>query len=182
MATQADTTSTSGGLKSLVFAVVGSCAIGLAAGYFAAGALILGASESLLTPENSAEQGPEGGEGSGQHEAPEAGAAGHAAADVPLGAFEIVPLPPIIANLDEPARVWVRLEGSLLFDPEGNANAQALAGKLAQHIMAYLKTLKLNDIQGAGAVQAVSRDIDEIVTTLSEGKVQGVLLSGLVFE
>jgi hypothetical protein len=45
-----------------------------------------------------------------------------------------------------------------------------------------LNTLKLSDMQGAGAVHGVSQDLDEIVTTLSDGQVQGLLLSGLVFE
>ena len=101
---------------------------------------------------------------------------------IPPGPFEVVPLPPIVTNLAEPSKVWVRLEGSLLFDTKSEAKPDVLAVKLSQHIMAYLNTLKLADVQGTGAMHAISQDLNEIVTTLSDGQVQGILLSGLVFE
>lgn len=182
MATEKDGSGETGGFKKFVFALVGTCCLGLTFGF--------GVSDFATPIESKQSDGVQNtspavltaGQTSGETEAQVSGAGTDAADGVPKGPFEIVQLPPIITNIADPPDVWVRLEGNLVFDKSREANSTLLSAKLAQHVMAYLNTLKLADMQGAGAIHAVSQDLDEIVRSLSDGQVQGLLLSGLVFE
>jgi flagellar protein FliL len=179
MATQKETSPQSGGLKKFVFASIGVSLIGLLLGFFIAAILIpvnLVASDSKVDTSvvKPAEVGaPETGEKSG-------------AADKVEGTspenYDVVRIEPIITNLSDSTEVWVRLEGSMLFGKEKVEKRDLLAAKISQHVLAYLKTLKLSDLQGNGAVNAISQDLNEIATTVSEGQSQGLLISGLVFE
>jgi hypothetical protein len=182
MATQKDGTGKSGGLKAFVLAAVGTCLLGLPVGFFLSDVIApFKLEQSYLKKIKTAERAEEG-QKAGNAETSEATESADATENVPQGPFEVVQLPPIITNIEDPAKVWVRLEGNLLFDPKGKVSSAVLTAKLAQHVLAYLKTLRLTDLQGAGAIHALSQDLDEIVKTLSDGQVQGVLISGLVLE
>lgn len=100
----------------------------------------------------------------------------------PIGEYGVVPLQPIVTNLADSTDVWVRLEASVLIDKKSEKSAELLSARLSQNILAYMRTLKTSDIQGAGALQAISQDLNEVVTTVSGGEARGVLISGLVFE
>jgi hypothetical protein len=180
MATQKDGTEETGGLKKLILAIVGTCFLGIPCGFFLAAYVSPSAPEEPASTLTAADENSDVGQNT-----KEAGAAAEDADTAEnkfKGPFEIVQMPPIITNIAEPPKVWVRLEGNLLFDKKSEADKPVLTAKLSQHILAYLNTLKLTDIQGAGAIYAVSQDLDEIVRSLSDGEVQGVLLSGLVLE
>ncbi len=171
MATQKTEAAPKGGLKHLLVASVGVSVLGLAAGFFGGAA--------LLTKDTSPEQAQmqTAAPGEGAHDAKSV----DAEKAVPVE-YNIVPLQPIITNLADSSSVWVRLEGSVLINKKSDVKQDILALKLSQHVLAYLRTLKLTDVQGVGALPAISQDLDEIVQTLSDGQAQGVLISGLVFE
>lgn len=182
MATEVDKAAGTGGFKKFALAAAGTCCLGLAIGFFLA---------DIITPKSSIHPDPvqpslseasTAAETAGEGEIAPTEPGAVVADDVSKGPFEVVQLPPIITNIADPSKVWVRLEGNLLFDKSREADSAIVSAKLAQHVMAYLKTLKLSDLQGEGAMYAVSEDLDEIVKSLSDGEVQALLLSGLVFE
>ena len=70
----------------------------------------------------------------------------------------------------------------MLFDSKSEENSALLAERLSQHVLSYLRTLKLEDLHGNGAVNAISEDLNEITSTLSGGHAHGVLITSLVFE
>jgi hypothetical protein len=150
--------------------------LGLASGYFIANRLqdLLGVNESAKAAASQLSQ-------TGEKPLPTQANA-DSLVEKSKRVFEIVPMPPVVTNIADPKTVWVRLEGNLLFDKQDDGDKSVLAAKLAQHIMAYLNTVNLIDLQGAGSVHAISEDIDEIVQSLSENRVEGLLISGLVFE
>ena len=96
--------------------------------------------------------------------------------------YDIVAMQPVITNLADASSVWVRLEGSFLIGRDGEAKPEELAVRLSQYVLAYLRTLKLTDLQGPGSLPAISQDLNEIVATMSNGQAGGLLISGLVFE
>jgi flagellar protein FliL len=175
MATQKEPVGEKSGIKGLVLAALATCLLGLPLGYFLFDFVAPQKKEKPVAAPAASSENPEQNtsQGEGSTETTE---------EVVKGPFTIVPLPPIITNIAEPQKVWVRLEGSLVFDKANEQNPAVMSAKLAQHVMAYLRTLKLTDMQGAGAVHALTQDLDEIVRTLSDGQVQALLLSGLVFE
>ena len=182
MATQSEKNLPSGGLKSLIFASVGVILLGLLLGFFGS-PIVLQA--NLPKPEAQDGTSPEKPAEADAHgvakETPEAADAGETK-EVSHGPPSIVRMQPIVTNLSDTTDVWVRLEGSLLFDSKIEENPDIMAARLSQYVLAYLRSLKLSDLQGQGAVNAIVQDLNEITSSMSEGKVHGILISGLVFE
>jgi flagellar protein FliL len=174
MATQKTEPAPKGGIMHLLMASVGVSILGLAAGFFGGAALLAkdapleNAQKQTVSPAVAGEGSQVANAADGEKQSP--------------AEYNIVPLQPIITNLADSASVWVRLEGSVLIDKKSDVKQDVLALKLSQHVLAYLRTLKLTDVQGVGALPAISQDLDEIVQTLSDGQAHGVLISGLVFE
>jgi Flagellar basal body-associated protein FliL len=179
MATQTDNSPQSGGLKKFIFASVGVSALGLMFGFFVAAAML---PTDVAAPQEKAEVAVEKSTEDGAHETTERSDADAAPDEAPHGPVSVLKLEPIVTNLSDTADVWVRLEASMLFDGEAVENKEVLAAKLSQHVLAYLRTLKLTDLQGNGAVNAIVQDLNEITSTVSDGQAQGILISGLVFE
>jgi flagellar FliL protein len=102
------------------------------------------------------------------------------AEDEPL---TVVALPPIITNLAAPRDVWLRVEASILVQGGGgHGNQEVLAAKVGADLLTYLRTLSLQDIEGASAFLAFRDDLDDQVRTLSHGAVAKVLIKSLVVE
>lgn len=181
MVIQKDAPPQQDGLKKFILASVGVSLMGLVLGFLIGIALV-----SIETPPPNEKVGSlvekpsdEGGLETSEHGPAAVGSVVDEATHKPVS---IVKLEPIVTNLSDTADVWVRLEASMLFHGETAENKEVLAAKLSQHVLAYLRTLKLKDLQGNGAVNAIVQDMNEITKTISEGEAQGVLISGLVFE
>src|SRR5690606_3736280 len=64
----------------------------------------------------------------------------------------------ITTNLAAPADVWVRLDASVVFDtPQPREMAQAIH----QDILAFLRTVKLHQVEGASGYQHLKADLLE---------------------
>lgn len=99
-----------------------------------------------------------------------------AEADSRLG---IVHLDPITTNLAGPTDIWVRLELALIFDGKPDL---IMAQNVQQDILAYLRTVKFHQVEGASGFQHLRSDIEERAAIRSEGKIKGVLIRTLLFE
>ena len=93
-----------------------------------------------------------------------------------------VPFPPVLTTLAAPAGNWIRLEGSALLRTETDDPPELLAETAAEQILTYLRTVRLEQIEGPSGMLALREDIDEMVKVLSGEQVQGVLIHGLVVE
>lgn len=91
----------------------------------------------------------------------------------------VVQLEPITTNLAYPSESWVRLEVALAFNgpPE-----LALAEEIHQDILAYMRTVSLQQIEGARGFQYLRDDIQERVDLRSQGKVSKVMFRTFVIE
>jgi len=92
----------------------------------------------------------------------------------------IVDLMPITTNLAVPDTIWIRLELSLVFDKE--PEDPELASMIQQDIMAYIRTVKLIQVQGASGYQHLKSDILERANIRSQGLVKDVLVRTMIFE
>lgn len=100
----------------------------------------------------------------------------------PLETLKVVPFPPILTTLAEPKGKWVRLEGSVLVLPAGERSIELIAEESGERILTYLRTVRLDQIESASGILTVRDDIDEMLKSLSNGEVRGVLIHGLVVE
>ncbi|KKX23676.1 flagellar basal body-associated FliL family protein [Rhizobium sp. LC145] len=91
----------------------------------------------------------------------------------------IVALDPITTNLAYPAENWIRLEVALAFKGPPEA---ALAEVIHQDILAYLRTVSLQQIEGPRGFQYLKDDIQERVDLRSQGKITKVLFRTFVIE
>lgn len=91
----------------------------------------------------------------------------------------IVQLEPITTNLAYPSENWVRLEVALQFN---GAPDVELAEEIHQDIVAYLKTVSLQQIQGPRGFQYLRDDIQERVDLRSDGRVTNVMFRTFVIQ
>jgi flagellar FliL protein len=94
-------------------------------------------------------------------------------------ANNIVQLEPITSNLAYPSENWVRLEVALLFDGPPDVK---MAEDIHQDIMAYIRTVSLQQIEGPRGFQYLRDDIQERVDLRSKGRVSKVMFRTFVIE
>ncbi len=91
----------------------------------------------------------------------------------------LVPLEPITTNLSAPADIWVRMELSMVFaatpDPE-------LVRSIHQDILAYMRTVTLQQVQGASGFQHLKTDLEERARIRSNGLARELVIRTLLFE
>ena len=119
-------------------------------------------------------------------------AGGHAAPSGALGDAEghgaegeapvnplLVPLASMTTNLAAPDTVWVQMELALLLD---QPQPPEMIETIHQDLLAYLRTVKLHQIEGASGYRHLKADLEERARIRSDGHVQQVLIRALIFE
>ena len=119
-----------------------------------------------------------GGHEAGGHGEGKAGA-GEDVPHISTAANGIVLLDPITSNLAYPSENRVRLEVALMF--KGAADVK-LAEEIHQDIMAYMRTVTLQQVQGPRGFQYLRDDLQERVDLRSEGRVTNVMFRTFVIE
>ena len=94
----------------------------------------------------------------------------------------IVDLPPIVTNLGAPQDTWVRLEGSIIFDPKSLPHPEAVAGQIGDDVLAYLRTVSLHQLEGPIGLENIRQDLNERAATRSGGKVHTFVIRTLVVQ
>lgn len=88
-------------------------------------------------------------------------------------------LPPITTNLAAPTTTWVRLEASIVLDER---QPETLADEIHQDLLAFLRTVRLHQVEGASGFQHLKADLEERARIRSDGHVKQVLIRTLIFE
>jgi flagellar protein FliL len=100
----------------------------------------------------------------------------------PAQSSTIVDLPPIVTNLGAPQDTWVRLEGSIIFDPKTLPHPEAVAGQIGDDILAYLRTVSLRQLEGPIGLENIRQDLSERAAIRSGGKVSAFVIRTLVVQ
>jgi len=98
---------------------------------------------------------------------------------IPAEANGIVLLDPITTNLAYPSDNWVRLEVALMF--RGPTDVP-MAQEIHQDILAYLRTVSLQQIEGPRGFQYLRDDLQERVDLRAKGRVSKVMFRTFVIE
>ena len=96
--------------------------------------------------------------------------------------LRIVPIPAVLTTLAAPEGKWIRLEGSILVEAEAQTQSELLAEKAGEQILTYLRTVRLDQLQGPSGFLALRDDLNETVNALSGGEVRAILIHGLLVE
>lgn len=116
-----------------------------------------------------------GGHGEGEAQ----GESGHGEEGEEAALPSVLLLDPMTVNLAAPSSIWARLEVSLVFDGPGD---QQMADTIHQDFLAYLRTVKLEQLESASGFQHLKTDLEERAEIRSSGKVKRVLVKSLLFE
>ncbi|WP_284757326.1 flagellar basal body-associated FliL family protein [Agrobacterium sp. fls2-241-TYG-188a] len=150
--------------------------LGIGGGFFVGKTLLVPSPPAAATPGAEPEHAAEPAAAKDEHGAAPAAGGEHGAAGA---APSLLPLDPIVTNLGYPADSWVRLEIALQFTGPGDT---ALAQDIHQELMAYLRTVSLQQLQGPRGFQYLRDDLREIVDLRSKGRVSKVLFRTFVIE
>lgn len=104
---------------------------------------------------------------------------GHGEAGPSAAGQLLVDLTPITTNLASPADIWIRLEASILFD---QPQPHEMGEQIQQDFFAYIRTLKMHQIEGASGYQHLRDDLQERAALRSGGHVKEVLIRTLLVE
>ncbi len=105
-----------------------------------------------------------------------------ASPSAPTQASTVVDLAPIVTNLGAPPDTWVRLEGSIIFDPKTLPHPEAVAGQIGDDVLAYLRTVSLRQLEGPIGLENIRQDLNERAATRSGGKVRAFVIRTLVVQ
>jgi flagellar protein FliL len=94
---------------------------------------------------------------------------------------EVRPLTTIIANLRDPPDLHVRLEVVVVMEP-ATLEAAAIAAKVGDDIVAYLRTVSLSEIEGPTGYQYFRDDLRKRAVQIGGGKVKELLLQSFVVQ
>lgn len=94
-------------------------------------------------------------------------------------AMGVVHLEPITTNLSGPTSTWVRMELALVFN---GAPDLIVAQTVQQDLLAYMRTVKIHQVESASGFQHLKSDMEERAAIRSGGKVRQVLIRTLLFE
>jgi flagellar FliL protein len=100
----------------------------------------------------------------------------------PVAASTVYDLPPVVTNLGAPQDTWIRLEASIVFDPRALPHPEAVAGKIGEDLLAYLRTASLKQLEGPVGLQSIREDLNERAAIRSEGKVRELVIRTLVVQ
>ncbi len=157
-------------VQAAVLLVLTAAAVG--GGWFAGGYL---GNEAGQEPGKAAPAPAAAGHGAPAGEGGEEAKPGDEAPANPL----LVPLEVMTTNLAAPSKVWARLELSLLLD---EPLSQDVVETIHQDLFAYVRTLKLHQIEGASGFQHLKADLEERARIRSDGHVKQILVRTLLFE
>ena len=119
----------------------------------------------------------------GETEQPQAAEAQVEASQEPAENASIIrQLSPIITNLASPKDTWMRIEVSIVINPEARAEQDLIAVKSSDQIMAFLRTVDLAQVEGPSGYLHFREDINDLVRESSDNKVAQVLISSMVVE
>lgn len=119
--------------------------------------------------------------GAGTEAAEQAKPAGYLGERLKMESSKLRPLTPIVTNLAGSSSTWIRIEASLVFDVVPD-DADALVARITEDIVAFLRTVPIERIQGASGFQHLSEDLNDRVRARSDGNVREIIIQGLIVE
>jgi flagellar FliL protein len=102
-----------------------------------------------------------------------------AAAVDPNAGPTLVPLAPLTTNLASPPDTWIRIEVSVEYD---SPQPLDVTEQIQQDLLAFVRTVKLHQIEGASGYQHLRDDMQERASIRSGGHVKQLLIRSMLLE
>lgn len=89
---------------------------------------------------------------------------------------------PVISNLSDPKNIWVRLETAMVYRNGALENPDVIAAEVRQDMLAYVRTLRLAQLEGPSALQHLREDLNERAKLRSRGAVDEIVVQSFVVQ
>ncbi len=94
----------------------------------------------------------------------------------------VVDLDPVITNLASPAETWLRLETAIVIQKEKVDDVDRLKAEAAASILAFARTLTVNEVQGASALNHLRDDLNDHVRFQSQEAVEELIIKAMILQ
>lgn len=91
------------------------------------------------------------------------------------------PMAAIVTSLAGSPPVWIRIEASLVFRAVPS-DADVLTARINEDLVGFLRTVTVKQLEGAMGFQHLSEDLNDRVRIRSDGRVQELVIQGLIIE
>lgn len=92
-------------------------------------------------------------------------------------------LTPIVTNLAAPnARAWIRLQAAVVYEKADAPQIDILAAKVGDDVLSVMRTLTLDDLQGASGLELLREDLNERASIRSDGHIKELIIEMLVIQ
>jgi flagellar FliL protein len=91
----------------------------------------------------------------------------------------LVPLEPVTTNLAAPRDIWVRMELAIVFSAPPPPQ---LVRTIHEDVLAYMRTVTLQQVQGASGFRHLKTDLEERARIRSDGLATQLMIRTLLFE
>ncbi|TPM97769.1 flagellar basal body-associated FliL family protein [Mesorhizobium sp. B2-1-3A] len=91
----------------------------------------------------------------------------------------LVALAPITTNMASPSDTWIRMEVSVVYDAP---QPPTMTEDIHQDLLAFVRTLKMHQIEGASGYQHLKADLEERASIRSQGHAKQILIRTLLLE
>jgi len=98
------------------------------------------------------------------------------------GNLALKDIQPVVANLRSSGELWIRLEASIVFTNGAVQNPDVMAAEIRQDILAYLRTLSVEQVEGASGLLHVREDLNERAVLRSKGLVRELIIQALIVQ
>ena len=88
-----------------------------------------------------------------------------------------------MTNLAVPnASSWVRLQAAIVFDKADAPQIDLLGAKLGEDILAALRTMTMEQLQGETGLELLREDLNERASIRSDGHIKELIIEMLVIQ
>jgi flagellar FliL protein len=92
-------------------------------------------------------------------------------------------LAPIVTNLATPDNAsWVRLQTAIVYEKADAPQIEVMSSRIGDDMLAFVRTLTLDQIQGASGLQHLREDLNERASIRSDGHVRELMIETLVVQ
>ncbi len=102
--------------------------------------------------------------------------------DIPELQMFSLPLPPITTNLAGSSQIWVRIECTVISPAAMAGETKSLAGRISEDIIAYLRTVTPEQLNGPGGFQHLREDLNDRVQIRTNNKATSIIIQALIIE
>ncbi len=89
---------------------------------------------------------------------------------------------PLTTNLSGAKAPWIRLEGSLVYDPAIEKDMPVVSSQISEDFVAFLRTVSVAEVSGRNGFRSLLEDLNERARLRSGGKVMQFIVSGFIIE